>query len=376
MIKDKAQKRLAAKFCAAQGVVPFLEVTVRSPTGLEDSSVDITDIDVIGLDLGRSGIVQRLIFDCKAGWSKLSPINRSLWAAGLTKLVNANRAYLIQTREAPYSHKLAANTLDVHIHSEQTFLKYAHSITPNFSKDITYLDNLETWDSYIALRQTQPRLSQLLSFVSTEAALEHSGPRGVRLGLSALVKTGSELDPTKPLHRFLFNNSVSSFLIFLSLSASAMKDLFQFSMEKQDFERTVRYFIWEGREQYQSRRSMKIAIDKAKGDSTSEDFDLPAWPTFVHIMRSVLDAPEAIAELPFLAKEIAFRAMTVPRNDPDEHIRGLFMLNNRSRQFMFGTAAYLVQAAKLPKEFADLLESDINGLVTPGSPQKELMLSS
>ena len=36
MIKDKAQKRLAAKFCGAQGVVPFLEVAVRSLAGLED----------------------------------------------------------------------------------------------------------------------------------------------------------------------------------------------------------------------------------------------------------------------------------------------------------------------------------------------------
>ena len=41
MIKDKAQKRLAAKFCAAQGIVPFLEVVVRSQAGLENWPVDI-----------------------------------------------------------------------------------------------------------------------------------------------------------------------------------------------------------------------------------------------------------------------------------------------------------------------------------------------
>ena len=41
MIKDKALKRLAAKFCEAQGIVPFLEVVVRSQAGLENWPVDI-----------------------------------------------------------------------------------------------------------------------------------------------------------------------------------------------------------------------------------------------------------------------------------------------------------------------------------------------
>ena len=91
-------------------------------------------------------------------------------------------------------------------------------------------------------------LSDLLWFVTTQAALEKSGPKGVRLAISAMLKTAPELDPKKPLHRFVFGNAVSGILIFLSFSATALKEIFQFSMEKRDFERTVRYFIWEGRE--------------------------------------------------------------------------------------------------------------------------------
>jgi hypothetical protein len=109
MIRDRPQKKLAAKFCAALGITPFLEVVVRSQAGLEDSPVDITDIDVLGVDLGRLGTVQRLIFDCKSGYSKMSPINRSLWAGGLKSFVKADRAYLLQTKLPPYSHRLAAN---------------------------------------------------------------------------------------------------------------------------------------------------------------------------------------------------------------------------------------------------------------------------
>lgn len=59
MIKDKQQKQLAVKLCAAQGMIPFVEVIVHSQTGLEDSPSDITDIDVVGVEIGKAGTIAR-----------------------------------------------------------------------------------------------------------------------------------------------------------------------------------------------------------------------------------------------------------------------------------------------------------------------------
>jgi hypothetical protein len=223
-------------------------------------------------------------------------------------------------------------------------------------------------DAFVDLRQSQPVLADLLWYVTAQAALERSGPKGIRTGLYVLLKVGPELDPRMSLHRLLFGSCVSAFLIFLSLSATSLMDIFQFSMEKEDFERTVRYFVWEGRENYVSRRQMKAAIDKAKGERGAPDFDLPGWERFLQLIRSFLDAPESLTALPFLVKEIAFRAISGPREEPDDHLRRLFQANNRARQFVFSTATYLVHATSLPSEFASLLESDINRLVTPGAP--------
>ena len=361
-MKDRPQKKLALKYCAAQRIIPFLEVLVRSQTGLEDVPFNITDIDVMAVDIERSGAVRRLLFDCKSA-SRLSPINRSIWAAGLKAFVQADSAYVIQLRDVPYSHQLAANTLDVHVHTEDSFRRYANSISIDFSKDITYLDDIDIWDSLLRLEQTQPVLLDLSWFTSNQASLEHSAARGVRLGLSALLKSGPELDPRKPLHRTLFGNLVSALLIFLSSAAASIKEVFQFSMQKTEFERTMRYFIWEGRENYEIRRDMKSAIDEARG-ARSNDLDLPEWNLFLEMMRSFLDAPEAVTSLPFLSKELAFRASAARRKDADDHIRSLFAANNRARQFLFSTARYLVHAGKLPLEFSSLLESDINGLLT------------
>lgn len=366
MIKDKAQKKLAAKLCAAQGIVPFVEVLVRSPTGLEETPTDITDVDVLGLDLGKSGTMIRTIYDCKTA-SKLSAINRALWAGGLKSFIGADRAIIIQRRDAPYSHKLAANDLHVTIHSEQTFVQYAKSISSSFERDVTYLDNMDVWDSFIEMRRNFPAVSDLVWYATTQSAIETRGPKNIRAALSTLKKCGPELDPKKPAHRLLFGTVASAFLIGLSLSASSLIQIFQFSMTKDDFEKTLRYFVWEGKENYETRLSMKVAIDRARGETSSAGFDLPEWPRFVQIMRSFLDAPEALAELPYLMKEMAFRGVQSSRLDPDEHLRKMFLSNNRARQFIFATVSYLVQANHLPKEFSTQTELDINNLVTPST---------
>ena len=108
------------------------------------------------------------LFDCKTTL-KLSAINRALWVAGLKQLVAADRAYIIQTKEAPYSHKLVANGLNVSIHSECS-VRYAESIAIDFARDITYLDTLDIWDAFVGLRQSEPALADLVWFVTTQAA--------------------------------------------------------------------------------------------------------------------------------------------------------------------------------------------------------------
>jgi hypothetical protein len=124
--------------------------------------------------------------------------------------------------------------------------------------------------------------------------------------------------------------------------------------------------VWEGKDNYVSRLNMKVAIDKARGEDGPSQFDLPEWDRFLNLVRSFLDAPDALTHLSFLSKEIAFREVTGARSDPDEHLRNLFGSNPRARQFIFMTAAYLAAAGKLPKEFASQLEATVNALVTPG----------
>lgn len=363
MIKDRAQKQMAARFCASQGIVPFAEVVVRSPTGLEDTVVDITDVDVLGIELRQGGLIRRLLFDCKTA-SKQSAINRSLWAGGLKSFVNADVAYVIQKRSVPETHKLAASTFGVFIHTEDSFRRYAESLSPDFSLDITYLDDMDTWDNFVSLGQKQPTLSDMMLFSNTHAALELSAPKGVRVGLGALLKVAGELDPGKPSHHFVFRSFLSSFLIFLTLAAGAVKDVFSFSMDRSTFEHRLRYYLWEGRDNYFIRSQMrKAALERSGGNGASE-LELPEWPRLVELMRTFLDAPATLAPLSFISKELAFRKVAArPKAAADGRIRKQLESSNRSRQFIFAVAGYITAAAKLPKEFATELEADLNSLL-------------
>jgi hypothetical protein len=125
----------------------------------------------------------------------MSAINRALWAAGLKALVSADRAAIILKKDAPYSHKLAASDLKVSVHSEDAFVRYARSLSPNFDRDITYLDSMNVWDTLIDARRNNPALRDLLWYVTTQSALEQKGAKGIRNALSALKKCGPELDP-------------------------------------------------------------------------------------------------------------------------------------------------------------------------------------
>ncbi|WGM39936.1 hypothetical protein [Caulobacter sp. NIBR1757] len=364
MIKDRAQKRMAAKFCAAQAIVPFAEVVVRSSASLEESPVDITDIDVAGIQYGHRGAERRILFDCKTG--KMSAINRALWVAGVARYVDAQEAYLILKKDAPYSHRLAANELCVHVHSELNFEKHASSVAPAYNYDCTYLDDMDVWDGMATVANGVQRLQELVQFSNMAPPLERNGPKGLRGALAILLRAAPEIDPRKPKHIFIYSLALSAFACFSAMTASDMKTIFQFDMTKEDFDRTARYYLWGGRDSYQMRRALKASIDHSGTPDSSIDLELPQWPRFLNMFRSFLDAPDLLSATPYLSKEIAFRAATGSRQEPDHRLSQMLSENKRARQFLFQMNAYLISAARLPKELQDTYESLVNSVTSDG----------
>jgi len=90
--RDRALKEMAIRYCLAQGLAPCLEVVVASASDLSDTSEDLTDLDVLGLDFIADGGFRRLIFDCKTT-NKMSAINRAFWASGIMAYTGCDEAF-------------------------------------------------------------------------------------------------------------------------------------------------------------------------------------------------------------------------------------------------------------------------------------------
>jgi hypothetical protein len=164
----------------------------------------------------------------------------------------------------------------------------------------------------------------------------------------------------------VFECTLSAFLLHMAMALAVLRDAFDFSMARGDFEKRLRYFLWEGRENYDLRVKLRRAVSERAGDDGNQiaDFDLPEWSKLVELVRGYLEAPEALAILPLVVKEIAFRSSTpIPKPDADDRVAILLSSSNRARQFIFSAASYLIQASTLPREFQRELETTINDLI-------------
>jgi hypothetical protein len=152
----------------------------------------------------------------------------------------------------------------------------------------------------------------------------------------------------------------------MATAVSVLKDVFDFNMGRADFEQRLRYFLWEGRENYDLRLKLRRALSDRAGSERdhANEFDLPEWGKLVELVRGYLQAPEALAILPFIVKEIAFRtAVSAQKPEADRHIVKLLSSNNRARQFIFAATSYLVQATSLPRAFQRDMEVAVNSLM-------------
>ncbi|QJE74605.1 hypothetical protein HHL28_17435 [Aerophototrophica crusticola] len=362
MIKDTEQKLDCAKFCATQYIVPFLEVVVSHPNEVSDSETHITDIDVLGVSINKFGHIERYLFDCKTQ-AKLSPINRALWAAGAARFTDAARSFVVLKKDAPESHRLAASSVNVHLHSEDSFRRYATSLDINFLRKFTYLEVLDGWSKLQETQQKYPKLEALARVSSGSFLLEPSAARALRRLVGVLSKVRGELDPSKPDHRQVFLSTLSVFILLMAACIQDLKDLFDFKLPKEDFERIVRYYIWEGKENYELRRKLRHAFEVAKGSEENVEFDLPGWEKFLHLTRIYLEAPHSVPYLALPAKELAFREVMKHESDYDTGIKIRLTNNGRGRQFLFAAASYLVSACQLPGDFSKQLEKTVNDLL-------------
>jgi hypothetical protein len=357
VIKDAIQKQKAVRYCVSHGYVPFMECLVRYGADTAAKPSDITDVDVLGVRPAGEVRERRVVFDCKT-LAKTSGVGRALWASGLLQLIQADEAFVILLKPAPEGHRLAAGKIGVHLYSEKLFDDYGRSSSINYLEGITYLDNLDAWDALWKLRSDLPRVAPLVEFLSSEAALEQSPTAGFRALLSRLKAAEGEFDVTKPAHRLLYGIVISQAITFLSSIVREFSTVFEQDMKLDAFQTSLRNHVWGGREGYELRKRLHVALQSGKQDELVE-FSLPGWDKFVEMVRSLLDAPMLAGTPALPVKDIAFREMATPSSLADARIKLELSSNPRSRQYAMSVNRYVGSLSRLLRDCSENFSSSL-----------------
>lgn len=343
--KDRHYKELAVRYCLAKGAVPFLEVVVPNVSDLSDSVEVLTDIDVLGVATVGDGGLRRTIFDCKTTF-KMSSVNRAFWAGGLKDYTCCDDAFVILKTKAVHNHRMSALSIDVDLHTEESFKDLGRTIDPAFPADNCYQASVDRWnavyDCYAANKWSTP----LFNLARNSVPLTKSPWSVFRRFLAALQESRGQFDPEKAQHIAIFLDVLASTFVLWAALGRDIRRFYEPTMEKSAFERILRYYLWGGKELYQIRQQMRERMGSGNGSAG----ELPAWDSLISFTGLIVGAPQSLLECAHICREMSIRAVTGPNDTHDKIIAERLKSSSRLRQFSVALGDYLVAGGHLPKD--------------------------
>lgn len=322
-----------------------------SLTDLTESQEVLTDLDVLGLEFVVDGDFRRLLFDCKTT-NKMSPINRAFWASGVLKFTGADEAFVILKNRAVFNHRLSALRVNVDLHDDSSFEDFGNSRVIGFNRDDFYQSSIDRWNALYDAWSKNDWSFSLFEICHNTVLVTVQYARCFRRILSEIRGKRGEFSPTKAEHLAVFLDCIASVFIVWSGMARDIRRFYDPRMKKEDFERTLMYYVWGGKEQYGFRTELR---QKVVGSGEVDDF--PAWNSFVKYAGIVVSGPNEVFGCARFSRELALRLLDGADASKDAKLLDDLKANKRLRPFILGMADYLIEASGLPKDFSSAVQS-------------------
>lgn len=355
--KDLHQKEMAIRYCLVSGLIPFLEVNVQNFRELSNTSTIITDIDTLGIKIDSSGHLRKVIFDCKT-LKNTSPINRAFWASGLMSFTGSNEAFIILRRKAPEAHRLSAKQIGIHLFDEKQFSNYSESCSLDFSLDYCYSTNIQNWVQLEQSCKNNTALKQFFDFLSNDVPIERDSVKSFRKILIAFRKVGGEFDPAKSNHRAIYYYGLSMFSYVMAQIIYELRNIVDFDETEDSFEKTLKYYIWGGKDSYELRNKLQHLNSNKNVEDT--ELKLQNWDGFIQLCRNLMDSPSNIPKCINTLREFSFKQIVNSSPDKDKYLKEQIDRSNRIRQFSLFMSSYLVLTTNLPKDLKDHLDDEFS----------------
>lgn len=350
MLKDRAQKATALKFCVSKRWLPQLEVEVEPNSRLGRSRFLLTDLDVLAITTSPVGMHSKVVFDCKSGIRE-SAIGRAFWLRGVMSKVGADHGFVILNTKLNLSrdHRISASELEVSLLHDTEFADLAQGFqgSINLQPDYSLTADIESWELFLSLRSMSPVLTEYLSYATSAFWTIKNYGEQCRKTVARLRKLRPELDPSKAAHLSIFGDALCLFLISLSSLANKLFLLLTRPSDAEEFSSALLAAVYGGYENLQSAKKIRQLTTGQADDSVSI---FPDVERFEQLVREVIQAPQQALPAALLAREVGFA-----------YLRGVVEtgvqadIANESPyapKFILLAAEYLQRATKLPPEFA------------------------
>ncbi|MDA8484775.1 hypothetical protein NNO07_17035 [Pseudomonas resinovorans] len=350
MLKDRAQKATALKFCVSKRWLPQLEVEIEPSNRLEQSRFLLTDLDVLAITTSPVGMHSKLVFDCKSGIRE-SAIGRAFWLRGVMTKVGADHGFVILNSKLNLSrdHRASASELGVSLLHDTEFPDLAQGFqgSINLQPDYSLTSDIESWEIFLGLRSTSAPLAEYLGYATSAFWTIKDYGEQCRKTVARLRKLRPELDPSKTTHLAIFGDALCLFLISLSSLANRLFLLLMRPSVAEEFSAALLASVYGGYENLQSAKRIRQLATGLADDTVSI---FPDVERFEQLVREVVQAPQQALPAALLAREVGF---TYLRNAAETRLQvDIANESPYAPKFILLAAEYLQRSTKLPPEFA------------------------
>jgi len=350
MLKDRAQKATALKFCVSKRWLPQLEVEIEPNNRLEQSRFLLTDLDVLTITTSPVGMHSKIVFDCKSGIRE-SAIGRAFWLRGVMTKVGADHGFVVLNSKLKLSrdHRMSASELGVSLLHDSEFEDLAQGLqgSINLQPDYSLTADIETWEVFLSLRSTSAPVAEYLSYATSAFWTIKDYGEQCRKTVARLRKLRPELDPSKASHLAIFGDALCLFLISLSSLANKLFLLLMRPSAAEEFSSALLASVYGGYENLQSAKKIRQLATGQADDSVSI---FPDVERFEQLVREVVQAPQQALPAALLAREIGFTYLRGVANTGLQ--ADIADESPYAPKFILLAAEYLQRATKLPPEFA------------------------
>jgi len=245
--------------------------------------------------------------------------------------------------------------MGVDLHTDESFCDLGRSVDIAFPKEASYQAAIERWNSVQLCYESNAWASELLHLNRNVVPLASSHVGTFRRYIAELRAARGAFDPAKPAHLCIFLDCLSSLLFLWATLARDARRFYQATMPKDEFEKTLKYYLWGGKESYQIRKQMREKSTTENRSQSAEEF--PAWDRLVSFVGLVIAAPQSIFECAHFCREIAFRVACGSNATFDEELARIASSNTRVKQFSSSLSDYILAACGIPKDMGRAAES-------------------